>query len=155
MNKLRNAGITAIAAIFAAVLLAACETTTHAEEGQVIGAVLGGLVGSQIGDGRGRTTAIIVGAVAGSMIGRHIGQQMDDNDRRRTALALHEAKTGEVTTWVNPDTGAAYRVTPVRTYQSSAGPCREFKLDATVAGRTDQDLFGTACLRSDGAWVVQ
>jgi len=132
-----------------------CETTTHAQEGEVIGAVIGGVVGAQIGDGDTQTAAIILGTIAGSMIGRHIGQSMDDTDRMMTARSLNDSRTGQSTNWVNPDTGYEYTVTPTRTFEESSGPCREFQLDATVGGRTDQDVYGTACLQADGSWLVQ
>ncbi len=155
MTSIRHLLTVCATAAFLAVAVSACESTTHAEEGQVIGAVLGGVLGSQIGEGRGRTAAIIVGAIAGGMIGRHIGQTMDDNDRRRTAQAFNNNRTGESTVWTNPDTGHQYVVTPVRTYDRGTGPCREFKLDATVDGSRDRDVYGTACLQADGSWVVQ
>jgi surface antigen len=132
-----------------------CETTTHAQEGQVIGAVIGGVVGAQIGDGSGRTAAIILGTLAGSMIGQHIGQSMDDTDRMLTAQTLNDNRTGEARTWVNPDTGYRYTVTPTRTYEQSSGPCREFELDATIGGQTDPEVYGIACLQADGSWLVQ
>ncbi len=131
-----------------------CETTTHAQEGQVIGGVIGGVVGSQVGGGSGRTAAIIVGAIAGSMIGQHIGQTMDDADRMKTAVALNDNRTGQTSTWVNPDTGYAYEVTPTRTYEGAGGPCREFTMDATVGGKPGQELYGTACLQEDGSWKI-
>ncbi len=132
-----------------------CETTTHAQEGQVIGAVIGGVVGAQIGDGDGRTAAIILGTLAGSMIGQHIGQSMDDTDRMMAARTLNDNRTGEARTWVNPDTGYRYTVTPTRTHQHASGPCREFRLDAEIGNRSDQDVYGTACLQADGSWLVQ
>ena len=92
-----------------------CETTTHAQEGQVIGAVLGGVAGAQVGDGDGRTAAIILGTLAGSMIGQHIGQSMDDTDRLMAAQTLNDNRTGETRTWINPDTGYRYEFTPTRT----------------------------------------
>lgn len=151
-----RAGRLAIAAAAAlAVLLQGCETTSHAQQGEVIGGVIGGVVGSQIGGGDGTTVAIIVGTLAGAMIGRHIGQHMDDTDRLMTARALNDSRTNESTTWVNPDTGYEYTVTPTRTYEVATGPCREFRLDATVDGRTDRDLGGDACLQPDGSWLVQ
>lgn len=139
----------------ALIFMHGCETTTHAQEGEVIGAVIGGVVGAQVGHGDTRTAAIILGTIAGSMIGRHIGQTMDDTDRMMTARSFNNSRTGEPTTWVNPDTGYRYTVTPTRTYEQVGGPCREFQLDATVAGRTDQDVHGTACLQADGSWLVQ
>ncbi len=135
--------------------LYACETTTHAQEGQVIGAVIGGVVGAQVGDGSGRTAAIILGTLAGGMIGQHIGQSMDDTDRTMAARTLNDNRTGEARTWVNPDTGYRYTVTPTRTYESANTPCREFRLDASIGNRSDQDVYGTACLQADGSWLVQ
>jgi len=135
--------------------LASCETTTHGQQGEVLGGVLGGVLGAQVGEGHGKTAAIIVGTIAGAMIGRHIGETMDDTDRMKTATVLNDSRTGEPTTWVNPDTGYRYVVTPTRTFEKSAGPCREFRLDATVGDQTDQQVYGTACLQADGSWLVQ
>ena len=142
------------AAIIALPLVTGCETTTNAQKGEIIGGVLGGVVGSQVGDGTGQTVAIIVGTMAGSMIGRQIGQTMDDVDRMKTAQALNNNRSGQSTTWTNPDTGEQYTVTPTRTYEQSGGPCREFELDATVGGEPGQSVTGTACLQADGTWKV-
>jgi surface antigen len=68
---------------------------------------------------------------------------------------LNDSRTGQSTTWVNPDTGYEYTVTPTRTFDQSGGPCREFSLNATVGGQSDQELYGTACLQADGSWLVQ
>ena len=132
-----------------------CETTSHAQQGEVIGGVIGGVLGAQIGEGHGQTAAIIVGTIAGAMIGRHIGESMDDTDRMQTAMVLNDARTGEGTTWVNPDNGNRYTVTPTRTYEQNDGPCREFRLDARVGDQADQEVYGTACLQADGSWLVQ
>ncbi len=132
-----------------------CETTTHAQEGQVIGAVLGGVVGAQVGDGDGRTAAIILGTLAGGIIGQHVGQSMDDTDRMMAARTLNDNRTGQTRTWVNPDNGNRYMLTPTRTYEDANVPCREFRLDATIGNRSDQDVYGTACLQADGSWLVR
>lgn len=136
-------------------VIAGCETTSHAQQGEIIGGVLGGVIGAQVGEGRGNTAAIILGTLAGSMIGRHIGESMDDTDRMYTARTLNDAKTGQSTTWTNPDNGNQYTVTPTRTYEKTEGPCREFRLDANVGGQNDQEVYGTACLQADGSWLVQ
>lgn len=151
MNRSKLIAIV-VASVF---VLQGCETTTHAQQGEVIGGVIGGVVGSQVGGGDGTTVAIIVGTLAGAMIGRHVGEHMDNSDRMMTARALNDSRTGESTTWVNPDTGYRYTVTPTRTYEESSGPCREFRLDATIDGRTDQDVDGNGCLQADGSWLVQ
>jgi len=145
----------ALVASVALTLFAGCETMSQAEQGEVIGGVIGGVVGAQVGDGSGQTAAIIIGTLAGAMIGRHIGESMDDVDRMRTARTLNDSRTGQPTTWVNPDTGYEYTVTPTRTYEQSGGPCREFSLNATVGGQPDQEVYGTACLQTYGSWLVQ
>jgi len=132
-----------------------CETTMHGQQGQVIGAVVGGVVGAQVGDGHGRTAAIILGSLAGSMIGQHIGESMDDTDRMLAAQSLDDFRTGESRTWVNPDSGYRYTLTPTRTYEQRSGPCREFSLDATIGNQTNEEVYGTACLQADGSWLVQ
>lgn len=43
----------------------------------------------------------------------------------------------------------------VPSYEKSTGPCCEFQLDATIGNRTDQNVYGTACLQADGSWLVQ
>ena len=151
----KHTGLILMVALLSAFLLNGCATTTHAQQGEVLGGILGGVIGAQVGDGRGKTAAIIVGTIAGAMIGRHIGESMDDTDRMQTAITLNDNRTGEPTSWVNPDTGYRYTVTPTRTYEQSSGPCREFQLDATVGGQTNQDVYGTACFQADGSWLVQ
>jgi surface antigen len=96
-----------------------------------------------------------VGTIAGAMVGRHIGETMDEADRMQTAAALSAARTGEATTWVNPDNGNRYTVTPTGTFEQSGGPCREFRLDAKIGDQPDQEVYGTACLQADGSWLVR
>jgi surface antigen len=153
LGSFRNSCAAFVAALLFT-LSVGCETMSQADQAEVVGGVIGGVVGAQIGDGRGRTVAIIVGTLAGAMIGRHIGETMDDADRMKTANTLNESRTGEATTWVNPDTGYEYTVTPTRTFEESGGPCREFRLDATIGNQPGQDVYGTACLQSDGSWLL-
>lgn len=147
--------LTFVSVVISVVSLIGCETMTHGDEGEIIGGVVGGVVGAQVGDGSGRTAAIIIGTIAGSMIGRHIGESMDDTDRMMTARTLNDNRTNESATWINPDTGYEYSVTPTKTYDQSGSPCREFTLNATVGGQDNQDVYGTACLQADGSWLVQ
>lgn len=135
--------------------LGGCESMGHSQQGEMLGGIIGGVAGAQVGDGRGNTAAVMVATIAGAMIGRHIGESMDDVDRKTTARVLNNTRTGEATTWVNPDTGYEYTVTPTKTYEQDSGPCREFHLDATVDGQTDQNIYATACLQADGSWLVQ
>lgn len=120
----------------------------------VIGGLLGGALGSQVGRGDGRTTAIILGALAGAAIGGSIGHSMTETDKLKTAHALENVRTGVQSSWKNPDTGNEYVVVPTRTYEASGAPCREYTIDALVAGKKDK-LIGTACRQPDGSWQVR
>ncbi len=142
--------------LLATVLVTGCASRQGEQEqaGMIIGGLLGGAIGSQVGGGDGRTAAIIAGTLAGAAIGGSIGRTMDDVDRANTAGALETVRTGVSSRWRNPDSGYSYAVTPTRTYEASAGPCREYTIDAVVAGE-EEKVYGTACRQRDGSWVVQ
>ena len=118
------------------------------------GAILGGVLGSQVGKGDGRTAAIILGTMVGAMIGGNVGKSMDETDQLKTADSLETVRTGEPTSWNNPDTGNEYTVTPTRTYEQSSGPCREYTIDAKIDGKNEK-VHGTACRQPDGSWQNQ
>jgi len=144
---------TAIAASTALLLFACSTAPSKQDQGVLIGAIAGGILGHQVGGGSGQVLATMVGTVAGAMIGGSIGKQMDETDRLNTAAALENVRTGVPSAWVNPDTGYEYVVTPTNTYDSGTGPCREYTLDATIGGKTEQ-IYGTACRQPDGSWKV-
>lgn len=150
MNRLLRSAVAASAAI----LLIACTTApTKQEQGMIIGAIAGGILGHQVGGGSGQVLATMIGTVAGAAIGGSIGKTMDDTDRINAAATLENVRTGVSSTWVNPDTGYEYVMTPTRTFDSGTGPCREYTMDATIGGKTEQ-VYGTACRQPDGAWKV-
>lgn len=141
-------------AAFTALSLFACSTApTKQDQGVIIGAIAGGILGHQVGGGSGKVLATIIGSVAGAAIGGSIGRTMDESDRRNTTAALENVRTGVPSTWVNPDTGYEYVVTPTNTYEEDDGPCREYTLDATIGGKTEQ-VYGTACRQADGSWLI-
>lgn len=153
-----NTGARLLAITLAAGVLAGCGTPPAADRNQqagtVIGAVVGGLLGSQVGHGDGRAAATILGAVAGGVVGNTIGRSMDATDRMRTAGVLETSPTGSPTHWRNPDTGREYVVVPTRTYASAQGPCREYTMDVVIGGRSEK-AYGTACRQPDGSWRTQ
>lgn len=146
--KLASIGVLSLAMV-------GCATTggPNEESGMIIGGILGGILGSQVGDGRGQTAATIIGAMAGMAIGGSVGRSMDDVDRMKLAAAMETTRTGVVTQWQNPDTGYQYAVTPTQTTETTEGPCREFTLDASIGGQTEQ-IYGTACRQPDGSWRI-
>lgn len=120
--------------------------------GSLLGAAAGAAVGSQIGDGRGQMVAIAGGTIIGFLVGGGIGRSMDRVDQNCVGQALERAPTGRTVAWKNPDTGAAYSVTPVSTYQDGQNRyCREYSAVGTIGGKQEQ-LYGKACLQPDGSW---
>ncbi len=134
-----------------AVALVGC--ATREEAGAVTGAAIGATLGAAVAGKHDRGLAIILGAMAGAAIGSTIGRYMDEQDRMRTSLVLEKNRTHQSSTWVNPDTGYRYTVTPTRTFKTAEGPCREFTVDALIGGKR-QEVYGTACRQPDGSWKV-
>lgn len=141
-------------ALLVTLALAGCESPpTQQQTGAVVGGVLGGVLGSQVGKGGGRTAATVIGTLIGASIGGAVGRSMDDNDRRKTAQALETVRTGQSSTWTNPDSGTRYTVTPTRTRSTTEGPCREYTTRAVIGGKTET-VYGQACRQADGSWRV-
>ncbi|MEN8132374.1 MAG: RT0821/Lpp0805 family surface protein [Pseudomonadota bacterium] len=144
-----------ILVMFLLAVSSGCSTQpTQEQTGMVIGGILGGILGSHVGGGSGRTAATIAGTVIGATIGGAVGQSMDELDRLKTATTLETVRTGVSSRWRNPDTHNQYTVTPTRTYETSAGPCREYTIDAIIGGRMEK-VYGKACRQSDGSWKIQ
>ena len=142
-----------LAAVMAAgFALAACQSPpTQQQTGTVVGGVLGGIVGSQVGKGGGRTAATVIGTLVGAALGGAVGRSMDETDRLKTAQALETVRTGQSRTWTNPDTRATYTLPPTRTRETTAGPCREYTVDARIGGQAEK-VYGQACRQADGSW---
>jgi surface antigen len=149
-----NGQVKSVIAVCVALTLFGCSTApSKQDQGMIIGAIAGGILGHQVGGGSGQVLATMIGTVAGAAIGGSIGRTMDDYDRMNASAALENVRTGVPSTWVNPDTGYEYVMTPTNTYDSGTGPCREYTLDATIGGKTEQ-IYGTACRQADGSWKV-
>ncbi len=151
---------TVAAATVIALMAAACSSSPYGQKqtvGTLGGAALGGLLGSQFGDGTGRLVATGAGVLIGGLIGSEIGRTMDEQDRMRANQAVtqaHQAPLGETIVWNNPDSGHSGTVTPVRDGTTSSGLyCREFQQTVTVGGRTET-AYGTACRQPDGTWRI-
>lgn len=126
--------------------------------GTLLGAALGGLVGSQIGGGSDKKFAIAGGVLAGGFIGNNIGKKLDCADQDyhydTTQSALEYKKTGSAAGWSNPDSGHAGTVTPTRTYIAADGrPCREFRQTIFVDGQ-EETVTDVACRDNDGTWKI-
>ncbi len=144
------------------VILSACAENQNNQKqtiGTIIGAGLGALVGSQVGDGKGKLVAVALGTLGGAFAGSRLGKALDDIDRLKAnqtqQSALENNKDGEPSTWKNPNTGNSGRVTPTQTTrnESSGEDCRRYEHQIIVDGQKEI-VKGTACRKPDGTWRV-
>ena len=147
-----------LAVMLASVLLAGCGQVAKEEVGAIIGAGLGGLAGSFIGDGGGKLVAVGVGTMLGAIIGGETGKSLDRADKLAMADAQHDAleygASGSTTTWQNPDSGNTGEIVPQPAYRQADGTyCREFQ-QTIIVGAEMVSAYGTACRMPDGTWKL-
>ena len=148
-----------MAVTLAAVMLAGCGSDIGKEEiGALVGAGLGGLAGSFIGDGGGQLVAVGVGTLLGAIMGSEVGKSLDRADRlamqQATFDALEYGESGSTTSWTNPDSGNSGEIVPQPAVRRADNRyCREFWQTLTIAGEKQQ-AYGTACRQADGSWRI-
>jgi surface antigen len=128
---------------------------TNEQNGTLIGAGTGAIIGNQFGHGGGRVAATLGGALVGGFIGNRIGASMDEEDRRRAAeaqyAALENGRDGVRAEWRNPDNGHYGYVTPRHVYMRDSMTCRDFEQTVFIHGRPET-VITRACRGPDGAW---
>jgi len=122
--------------------------------GTGVGAVAGGVVGSQIGGGSGKLWATGAGALLGAFAGSSIGKSLDQAD-----MAVEQAESGplnKTVNWNNAESGHSGSVTPIREghVQGTNQLCRQYNQTITINGQA-QSAVGTACQNEDGTWTLQ
>src|SRR4029453_14485857 len=151
-----------IAAALTALSMAACAGTPETgrgpreNAGTLVGAVAGGLIGSQFGGGTGeRIAAGLAGAALGGVIGNRIGAGLGGGDKRRAYAAqmqaLESGRSGTAVGWKNPDSGRYGSIVPGPAYQSNGLQCRPYTHTIYIAGKP-QVARGNACRNPDGTW---
>lgn len=145
--------------VLAAATLGGCvsDMGTKQTGGAVLGGVAGGLLGSQVGKGRGQLAAVAAGTLLGALAGSEVGKSLDRADRvhlQQAEYNAYSAPIGERIQWNNPQSGNYGYVTPTRDGRDASGAyCREFQQTIVVGGQT-QSGYGTACQQPDGSWKI-
>lgn len=124
--------------------------------GVIVGALIGGLLGATISDGRAAPTVagIIVGGVAGAALTRNL----DCEDRSYAYRAYHDGLNAgypnRTYDWRNPRNGhhGAFRIGDYY-YDRYGFRCATYSQSIFVEGRV-QEARGHACRQPDGSWVV-
>ena len=134
-------------------LLSLSSCATKAQTGALGGAAGGALIGQAIGHNTGAT---LIGAAVGAGLGYIIGNEMDKYDRDRLNNVYERGVSNQRSTWVNPDSGNRYAVTPQPAYQdpSSHQVCRRAEINAVIDGKP-QRTYSTACRDEYGSWQLQ
>lgn len=126
--------------------------------GTLLGAGLGGLLGSRIGGGSGNAVATLGGVILGGFVGNEIGKSLDNADRAamqaRTIQTLEREPSGKRVAWSNPDSGHGGWVEARPAKATAQGDtCREFTQTVVIGGK-EQQAYGTACRQADGSWKI-
>lgn len=148
--------------MFCTVALSACETMQNSGRKEAVGtgtgAIVGGLLGSKIGDGSGQLWATGAGALVGAFFGNEIGKSLDRADQRYMGRAMTKAQSapvGEPISWNNPQSGNHGRVVAIKDgYTSTGNYCRKFQQTVYIAGNKELADAGTACQQPDGSWRI-
>jgi surface antigen len=131
--------------------LASCtHELNRAQSGAVLGAAGGALVGQAIGHD---TSSTLIGTAVGTLLGYMVGNEMDKYDRQRLNYVYERGVSGQTSSWVNPDNGNSYYVTPSAATRTASGPCRTATIEATIDGRRET-TYGTACQLGAGAQAL-
>jgi surface antigen len=144
-----------------ALITTGCNTTDGWGDKQTLGtglgAVLGGVAGSQVGSGSGRLWATGAGVLLGTLIGSEIGSSLDKADRaymQQAQREVYSAPVGQAISWNNPQSGNSGSYTPVRDGVAESGAyCRQYEQTVVIDGR-HETAYGTACQRPDGRWEI-
>lgn len=137
--------------------------------GTIMGAGLGGFLGSQIGHGSGRLAATGAGVFLGGLAGNSIGRSADRTYHyypapRRAYYAPTYTTVYEETyepayamTYYAPNYVAPPAPPPlppaIYVDDSSGSYCREYSQQIRI-GNQVQESYGTACMQPDGSWKI-
>jgi surface antigen len=140
-----------IAVLLFLLLLSSC--ATKGQTGAVGGAAGGALIGQVFGRDTGAT---LIGAAVGGLLGYIVGNEMDKYDRERLSSVYEQGAPNQRSSWVNPDSGHQYAVTPGPTYRDSSSnrACRRAEIEAVIDGRRET-TYSTACRNQYGQWELQ
>jgi surface antigen len=125
--------------------------------GTGVGAVVGGLAGSQFGGGKGQLVGTGVGVLLGALVGSSVGASLDKADlayAQQAQQRAYAAPIGQTISWNNPQSGNSGTYTPIRDGRSGTGAyCREYQQTIYVGGQ-QQTATGQACQNPDGSWHI-
>ena len=125
----------------------------RAAGGTALGDILGGLAGTQIGHGQGRTVAIIGGTLLGAFLGNRLGNALDQHSQIAADEAAQRAMETSRTK-IRHTRQATIVVKPHPRYREGHRMCRNFTTYVEMNGKTHV-VHGVACKDIRGIWKIQ
>jgi surface antigen len=118
--------------------------------GTLVGAGVGGYVGSQFGQGEGQLATTAAGVFAGGLIGNELSKSSSPSYG-----SGYPSYGGPVYFSQNyePNYVAPPAPEPVTYVDGNDGYCREYSQTVRI-GNQVQESYGTACLQPDGTWRI-
>jgi surface antigen len=120
--------------------------------GTIVGGAAGAVIGAEVTSKDDKVAGVIIGTIAGVLVGKTIGKVIDERDRECAGHALAFVENGEAVEWVNPNTLAKYKVTPISSYQQDGYDCRRFVTNTVLSNGRRTTYENNACLYEDGIW---
>lgn len=118
------------------------------------GATVGGLAGATIGalTFKDKLLGAAVGAGVGVLMGYIVGNEWDKHDEAKLQHNLEHGKSGQTTSWTNPDTGETYAATPSRPYMAENKVYR----DVVIKDQKDgHEVMAKAWRDDKGVWHLK
>ncbi|CCH50380.1 glycine zipper domain-containing protein [Pseudodesulfovibrio piezophilus] len=118
------------------------------------GASVGGLAGATIGalTFKNKLLGAAVGAGVGVLMGYIVGNEWDKSDEQKVQRVLETTKSGETTSWQNPDTGESYSATPDLPYMADNKVYRDIVIKDEKEGHT---VMAKAWRDDHGVWHLK
>lgn len=118
----------------------------------VLGSMVGGTLGSQLGKGEARTLGTIGGAVAGVLVDGALGRRIDAGGQACVGEVLEMAPNGRRVQWGQ---GAiTYAAVPAEVTYRQGAWCRPFALELRKGSGRWERTQAIACRRPDGVWMA-
>lgn len=137
--------------ILTPILLVGCQPVSQKEQGQIVGAVLGGIVGRELGD---NTTSTIAGSILGGYVGGQLVEHWSQESEKHVSETLNN--------YQNQSTGSSWHEKGeyyvMRAEKVDPNDCRDFTLKVTEGNQPAKLYKGKACrkVQSNGykSWVI-
>lgn len=117
------------------------------------GATVGGLAGATIGalTFKNKGLGAVVGAGVGVLMGYIVGNEWDKSDEQKLQQSLENNRSGQTTSWTNPDTGERFSATPSRPYMADDRVYR----DVVIVDSEGREIMAKAWRDNDGTWRLK